>query len=58
MGFPDSFQIVGERGQGSTEGDRQQAAFYKQIGNAVCPPVIRAIATEMLRVLGARGGGR
>ena len=32
--------------------ERQSALFYQQIGNAVCPPVIQAIAEQMLRCLG------
>lgn len=41
MGFPDSFQFT------KTKGFRS----YHQIGNAVCPPVVRAIGEEILKVL-------
>lgn len=41
MGFPDSFKVA----------SAQYGTFYKQIGNAVCPPVIHAIGAEVLRLL-------
>ena len=43
MGFPDAFNIP--------IGERETAAFYQQIGNAVCPPVIQAIGSEMMRLV-------
>lgn len=43
MGFPDSFVIPDEH----TE--RGRGAFYHQIGNAVCPPVIQAIGQQLLK---------
>ncbi|CAM9090621.1 unnamed protein product, partial [Ectocarpus fasciculatus] len=43
MGFPDSFKIPDAV---------KYTTFYKQIGNAVCPPVIHAIGAEVLRILG------
>merc|ERR1712238_464574 len=42
MGFPDVFSWD----------PNDVPAFYRQIGNAACPPVIRAIAEEMLSELG------
>lgn len=45
MGFPDSFK---------TECDTVEPnRFYHQIGNAVCPPVIKAIIEMVLPVLTA-----
>ena len=43
MGFPDYFVIPEEH----TE--RGRGAFYHQIGNAVCPPVIQAIGQQLLK---------
>ena len=52
MGFPDDFPVPRV-----ADGDpHAPAAFYRQIGNAVCPPVIRAIGAEMVRQLDARCG--
>jgi site-specific DNA-cytosine methylase len=45
MGFPEGFIIVNE----DTEEGR--GLFYKQIGNAVCPPVIEALSKQMLKCL-------
>eukprot|EP01052_Picozoa_sp_SAG31_P033267 SAG31_NODE_3736_length_3944_cov_1.151120_1_plen_119_part_00 len=45
MGFPESFVIP------SHTDERGTALFYKQIGNAVCPPIISSIGAEMLRQL-------
>lgn len=44
MGFPDSFKVPESSHYNS---------FYKQIGNAVCPPIIHAIGAEVLRLLRA-----
>ena len=35
----------------SLEERRKVAEWYKQIGNAVCPPVVRSIGERMLAVL-------
>ena len=45
MGFPESFQIP------SPEKDHH---WYRQIGNAVCPPVIEAIGAHILTALEAQ----
>jgi DNA (cytosine-5)-methyltransferase 1 len=45
MGFPEDFIIVNE----DTEEGR--GLFYKQIGNAVCPPVIESLSKQMLKCL-------
>lgn len=45
MGFPDEFVIPGEK---STNNEKR-TRFYKQIGNAVCPPVIEAVTRGILR---------
>jgi DNA (cytosine-5)-methyltransferase 1 len=45
MGFPEDFQIP----QASRGGE--QNLFYKQIGNAVCPPVIKAVGEIIIRHL-------
>jgi DNA (cytosine-5)-methyltransferase 1 len=45
MGFPEEFIIVNE----DTEEGR--GLFYKQIGNAVCPPVIESLSKQMLKCL-------
>jgi len=49
MGFPDTYTIPGHptREKGGKAYDAYQR-FYHQIGNAVCPPVIKAIAESML----------
>ncbi|CAM9188968.1 unnamed protein product, partial [Ectocarpus fasciculatus] len=44
MGFPDEFIIPKSVA-------KQYNSFYKQIGNAVCPPVINSIAAEVLKLL-------
>jgi DNA-cytosine methyltransferase len=46
MGFPDSFIIPDENSE------KGRGLFYKQIGNAVCPPVIEAIGRQILISLG------
>ena len=43
MGFPDEFKYPLSA---------QYNSFYKQLGNAVCPPVIHAIGSEVLKLLG------
>jgi site-specific DNA-cytosine methylase len=40
MGFPESFTIPAVKNAG-------QNGFYRQIGNAVCPPVIQAIGKKI-----------
>lgn len=42
MGFPDEFPIV----NGDT--DQGRGLFYRQIGNAVCPPLIESVARQLL----------
>ena len=49
MGFPDSFVIPGIDCPESCQW------FYRQIGNAVCPPVVQSIASNMLRALEGTG---
>lgn len=51
MGFPDSFAVPPAHDTHAT------AHFYRQIGNAVCPPVVESVAAEMLRLLEAERGG-
>ena len=46
MGFPDTFRID-KHGKGTT-----QATIYHELGNAVVPPVITAIARAMLAAMG------
>ena len=52
MGFPDSFVVPGHptREHGSMAYDAY-TRFYHQIGNAVCPPVVKAIAKPILEAL-------
>ena len=52
MGFPDSFVVPGHptREHGSMAYDAY-TRFYHQIGNAVCPPVVKAIAEPILEAL-------
>ncbi|KAJ3191598.1 hypothetical protein HK101_007578 [Irineochytrium annulatum] len=45
MGFPESYIID------SGHSKKHAGTFYHQIGNAVCPPVIEAIAEEMVKAL-------
>lgn len=47
MGFPDSFRF------GPPGPDGRHHHIYRQMGNAVVPPVIGAFGREMLRALGA-----
>ena len=46
MGFPDSFRF------GPPAADGRHHHIYRQMGNAVVPPVIGAFGREMLRALG------
>ena len=59
MGFPDSFRIPADAASASDalsaaerrrRGNVGGGRWYKQIGNAVCPPVVKAIGAELLRV--------
>ena len=50
MGFPESFEILG-----SPERDHH---LNRQVGNAVCPPVIMAVGARMLAALEQAGAGR
>ena len=45
MGFPDDFTLP--------PGRQGRSGVYKQLGNAVCPPVVRAVAERLLRSLEA-----
>jgi DNA (cytosine-5)-methyltransferase 1 len=45
MGFPETFRLPPHTRGG------QQHLFYRQIGNAVCPPVVRALGELLLRRL-------
>ena len=49
MGFPDSYALPTDAPAGPKDA---VGPTYKQLGNAVCPPVIQAIASAMLPVLG------
>jgi hypothetical protein len=65
MGFPETFAIggaevsldgieggrEGRRGGGGAPEDTPGGRFYKQVGNAACPPVIAAIAERIARLL-------
>ena len=52
MGFPESFRIPGhptpEHGGPAYEAHER---YFRQIGNAVCPPVVAAVARQLLRAL-------
>ena len=51
MGFPDSFELElpPRRGDGHQRGERAlRKALYRLLGNAVCPPVIAALAGAVL----------
>ena len=52
MGFPESFTIPGhpDQARGGKPYERH-LRFYHQIGNSVCPPVVRAIAEPLLAAL-------
>ena len=50
MGFPDSFRFP------PPERDGRHHHIYRQMGNAVCPPVIEAFAQAMLRAVEAAPG--
>jgi len=49
MGFPEAFRIPGECDPDPRQG---RVHFYSQAGNAVCPPVIAAVAAELLVAAG------
>ena len=51
MGFPDAFAVPPPSDAHAT-GD-----WYRQIGNAVCPPVVQSIGINMLRALEGVVGG-
>ena len=44
MGFPDSFNL-------GLADEREISATYRQLGNAVCPPVVQAVAARVLEAL-------
>jgi DNA (cytosine-5)-methyltransferase 1 len=52
MGFPDGYLIPGHptRDHGGTTYDEYHR-FYHQIGNAVCPPVVKALASSMMSAM-------
>ncbi|CAE7471252.1 unnamed protein product, partial [Symbiodinium microadriaticum] len=51
MGFNDKFVIP--TGLPAIDGTSQQVnLFYKQIGNAVCPPIVKALGERMLEAMG------
>ncbi len=65
MGFPEAFRLPnsGATGGDSSGGDAvdRGGQFYRQAGNAACPPVVAAIAERMARCLqiiqsGTQGG--
>jgi len=41
MGFPESFEVP----------PSAKGSFYKQIGNAVCPPVVRVIGERLIEAI-------
>eukprot|EP01043_Picozoa_sp_COSAG02_P036909 COSAG02_NODE_2736_length_8130_cov_4.458722_4_plen_105_part_00 len=55
MGFPEWFRVDLDFGVASGGGASQKHAaidgnrFYAQIGNAVCPPVVTALAEPLLK---------
>lgn len=57
MGFPEWFRVDLDFGVGSGGGASQNHAavdgnrFYAQIGNAVCPPVVTALAEPLLKAM-------
>jgi len=51
MGFPDDYRIPGDSLATKGAGFQQHQEFFHQIGNAVCPPVVTAIAVEILRCI-------
>ena len=48
QGFPDAFRL-------SLDDTHARSRAYRQIGNAVCPPVVEAIGAEILQALEAAG---
>ena len=53
MGFPESFIIPGHpTHEHGPKAHDAYARSYHQIGNAVCPPVVQAVAEPMLKALG------
>jgi len=53
MGFPESFLIPGRPDARGGKPYEHHLRYYHQIGNAVCPPVVRAIAEPLLAALEA-----
>ena len=45
MGFPESFATP------PLHDTKGVAQFYRQIGNAACPPVVQAIGVALVRLL-------
>merc|ERR1712107_455244 len=51
MGFPETFEVPSM--EGNSSGHNQDIhSFYQQIGNAVVPSMIAAIADEVLKSIG------
>jgi site-specific DNA-cytosine methylase len=66
MGIADSFQWnhgtgTGRRGDeaGSATAttEHRRGQWYRQVGNAVCPPVVEAVAAQILIALDAAAAG-
>ena len=55
MGFPESYRIPGDPLATTGAACQDHQHFYRQIGNAVCVPVITAIAREIFSALEAVG---
>ena len=59
MGFPEHFRIPGhptkEFGQKHFDAHEH---FFQQIGNAVCPPVVQAVAARIIDALGVHNHAR
>mmetsp|Transcript_31824 Transcript_31824/g.46826 ORF Transcript_31824/g.46826 Transcript_31824/m.46826 type:complete len:485 (+) Transcript_31824:33-1487(+) len=52
MGFPDSYIVPGCPTPVDGKAYNAYQRFYRQIGNAVCPPVVKAVAECILKAMG------
>ena len=57
MGFPDSFVLFPRGDVGAQDPSGQRGRAYRQLGNAVCPPVVEAVGAALLKAMGSAHEG-